>query len=197
MKIYKNTNMKTAVIIHGMPSKKEYFEAKNPSQSNKHWLPWIQRQLILKGILAQTLEFPEPYKSDYKKWKTMLKRFDINKNTVLIGHSLGAGFLVRWLSENKVKVGKVILVAPWIDPKHTLKTGFFNFKINPNIAKRTLGITIIASKDDYRDVVKSAKQLENILKDDNVKFNWFENKGHFTMKDMKTEKFPELLKEIF
>lgn len=189
--------MKTTIIIHGMPTKKEYFNAKNPAQSNKHWLPWIQRQLILKGILAQTPEFPDPYEPVYKNWKKMFERFDIDKETVLIGHSLGAGFIVRWLSENKVKVGKVVLVAPWIDPKHTLKTGFLNFKIDSNLAKKTRGIRIIVSKDDYSEVVQSVKQLGNTLKGDNVKFDWFKNRGHFTMKDMKTEKFPELLKAVF
>jgi len=48
--------MKTAIILHGMPSKKEYYNPKSSAQSNKHWLPWIQRQLILNDVLAQTPE---------------------------------------------------------------------------------------------------------------------------------------------
>lgn len=103
---------------------------------------------------------------------------------------------MRWFSENKVKVGKVVLVAPWIDPKHILKIGFFNFKIDPSTVKRTQAIKVIIFKDDYRDVVKSVKQLGDILKGSNIKFYWFKNKKHFTMSDMKTEKFPELLKAV-
>jgi len=48
--------MKTAIIIHGMPSKEEYFSPKTKSQSNGHWLPWIQKQLILNGILARVFQ---------------------------------------------------------------------------------------------------------------------------------------------
>lgn len=132
----------------------------------------------------------------YKKWKSVFEQFKIDKDTVLVGHSCGAGFLVRWLSENKIKVGRVILVAPWLDPEFTLKTGFFNFKIDPNIAKRTQGLRIITSKDDYSFIIESAEQLKSALRGPNVKFEEFKNKGHFTLGDMKTEKFPELLSAI-
>ena len=44
--------MKTAIIIHGMPSKEEYFDVNGASQSNKHWIPWIQKHLILNNTLT-------------------------------------------------------------------------------------------------------------------------------------------------
>ncbi len=188
--------MKNAIIIHGMPSKKEYFNSKNQAQSNKHWFPWIQRQLILKGILAQTPEFPEPYKPVYEKWRDVFELFKIDKNTILVGHSCGAGFLVRWLSENKIKVGKVILVAPWIDPEHKLKTKFFDFEIDPNLVKKTGGLTIFVSKDDYRFIVESVNQLKNSIKG-KITIKEFANCGHFTFKDLGTEKFLELRDAIF
>lgn len=184
--------MKTAIILHGMPSQKEYFAPRGASQSNKHWIPWIQNQLILNGVLAQTPEFPEPYKPVYEKWRRVFEQFKIDRNAMLIGHSCGGGFLVRWLSENKTNVGKIALVAPWLDPYRSLKTKFFDFKIDPNLAKRAKSLTILFSKDDYRDVVKSVNQLKEGLKGSNIKFKEFTNRGHFTLNDMKTEKFPEL-----
>lgn len=33
--------------------------------------------------------------------------------------SCGAGFLLRWLSENSVRIAKLILVIPWLDPNKT------------------------------------------------------------------------------
>ncbi|MEK7519809.1 MAG: alpha/beta hydrolase [Patescibacteria group bacterium] len=189
--------MKTAIILHGMPSKKEYFNSKSQAQSSKHWLPWLQRQLILKGALAQTVELPEPYKPVYKKWRSAFEQFILRKDTMLIGHSCGAGFLVRWLSENKkIKVGKVALVAPWLDPDHWLKTGFFNFTIDPNLAKRTHELIIFVSKDDNCEMLKSVKMLKETLKGGNITVKEFTDKGHFTFGDMKTEKFPELLKAL-
>lgn len=107
--------MKTAIILHGMPDKEDYFEPTADAESNCHWLPWLQRQLIVKNILAQTPEMPEPYSPNYEKWCSVFNQFTVSEETNLIGHSCGGGFLLRWLSENKQKVGKVALVAPWID----------------------------------------------------------------------------------
>ena len=117
--------MKTAVILHGKPSKEGYFDMTRQSQSNSHWLPWLKQQLIVNGILAQTPELPEPYDPDYKKWKAVFEQFKIDGETILVGHSRGGGFLVRWLSEHKIKVGKVALVAPSLgNPDESPKTDF-------------------------------------------------------------------------
>src|ERR1700741_4554197 len=107
-------SMRTAIILHGMPDRKEYFDPESSAQSNKHWLPWLQRQLIVNDILAQTPELPEPYAPNYAKWCSVFDQFTVDEETMLIGHSCGAGFIVRWLTDNKKKVGKVALVAPFL-----------------------------------------------------------------------------------
>ena len=178
-----------------MPSKEEYFSPKTKSQSNGHWLPWIQKQLILNGILAQTPEMPEPYKPDYDKWCSVFECFKINEDTKLIGHSCGAGFLLRWLSELNVSVGKVVLVAPWINSNRKYDiTMFDNLKIDQNLASKTKGVTIFSSSNDDQDVMDSVEVLKNTLKD--VRILELKNYGHFCFKDMKTDVFPELLEEI-
>ena len=183
--------MKTAIILHGMPSKEEYFSPDGSSQSNKHWLPWIQKELTLNGILAQTPELPEPYDPVYEKWASVFEQFAINEGTTLIGHSCGGGFLVRWLSENKVKVGKVVLVAPFLDPDHDeVKSNFFDFEIDENMAERTQGIFMIFSVDDDCEILDSVNQIRSKVK--NIQIIELLQGGHFTMNDMKTEEFPEL-----
>lgn len=72
-----------------MPDKEEYFNPDIPSQSNHHWLPWLQKQLILNGVLAQTPELPKPYEPDYALQKEVLERFNINNQTILVGFSCG------------------------------------------------------------------------------------------------------------
>lgn len=104
--------MKNAIIIHGMPSREEYYDPANLAPSHNHWFSWLQHQLLLNGILTQTPEMPEPYNAKYNDWSSVIEQFKIDKNTILVGHSLGAGFLVRWLSEQKIEVGRVVLVAP-------------------------------------------------------------------------------------
>lgn len=183
--------MPTAIILHGMPKKEEYFNPDSPSQSNKHWLPWLQKQLILNGILAQTPELPEPYDPVYKKWCSVFERFQTDQDTMLVGHSCGAGFLVRWLSENKVQVGKVALVAPFLDPDHDeVRSDLFQFQIDQDLIQRTKGVAIFVSSDDEQEILTSVQQLQSTLK--GVKTITLSGMGHLTFSDMKTDQFPEL-----
>jgi hypothetical protein len=162
--------------------------------SISHWLVWLQKELLQRDILAQVPAMPVPYNPEYEAWKEILERFPINPETILVGHSCGAGFIVRYLSENQVKVGKVILVAPWIDPVKSLKTGMFNFNIDENLVSKTKGINIFSSTDDDEGIHRSIEILKNMIK--NIKITEFKNYGHFCYEDMKTDEFPELLQEI-
>ena len=183
--------MKTAIILHGKPSKEEYLDPKNPSPSNAHWLPWLQRQLLLYGILAQTPELPEPYEPDYEKWSAVFKQFAIDADTMLVGHSCGAGFLVRWLSERRIEVGKVALVAPWIDPNHNRAPAMFDgLHIDADLAARSRGVRLFISSDDREEVLATAALLESTIK--GIHLQRFSDHGHFTSGDMETEEFPEL-----
>ena len=53
--------MKTAIIIHGYNDQSEFEDTTRPAASNDHWMPWLQRQLLLNGIEAQTPEMPGFY----------------------------------------------------------------------------------------------------------------------------------------
>jgi predicted alpha/beta hydrolase family esterase len=182
--------MKTAIIVHGMPSKEEYLQSGGNSASH-HWFPWLKKELTLAGIVTYTPEMPEPYAPDYEKWKSVLEQFSIDENTILVGHSCGGGFLVRWLSENKISVGKVVLVAPWIDPNHSFAPKMFtNWEIDANLGARVQEISLFISLDDDQEELDTAEILKKFVPGLVVK--QFSDKGHFTMRDMQTEKFPEL-----
>lgn len=184
--------MKSAIILHGMPSKEEYYNPESPSQSNKHWMPWIQRQLILKNILAQTPELPEPFDPKYESWSLIFDQFVINKDTMLIGHSCGAGFLLRWLSEHKVSVGKVALVAPFLDPDHDeVKSNLFDFAVDHDLVSRTKGLNIFFAPEDDKEILTSVNQIRAQLP--TVQITELPGRRLFLYRDMKTDQFPELL----
>lgn len=185
--------MKTAIIIHGLPAKEEYYRQEGDSESNCHWLPWLQKQLIVHGVLAQTPEMPTPYNPTYQEWKEMLERFDLNEDTILVGHSCGGGFILRYLSEENVKVGRVILVAPWIDPEKFLTTGMFDFTLDQNLVLKTKGVTIFESTNDKDGIKESIRRITNDVHGIEVKT--FTDYGHFCFKHMHTRAFPELLEE--
>ena len=186
--------MKRAIIIHGYNNKSEFEDTTRPSASNDHWIPWLQRQLLLNGIEAQTPEMPGFYKPNYEQWKDTLEMFHPDEETILVGHSCGGGFLVRWLSENSKKVGKVVLVAPWIDPTKAIDPEFFNFEIVSDISSRTNGLSVMYSTDDHPEIVTTIETLKQEL--ENVNFIEFQDKGHFVFNSLNSEQFPELLEVI-
>lgn len=186
--------MRTALILHGKPSKEGYYAPQRESESNEHWIPWLQHQLLLKDILTQTPEWPKPYEPKYPDWLEVFKQFNVNKETTLIGHSCGGGFLVRWLSETDVKIDKLILVAPWLDPKKTLKEPFFDFVIDKNLHEKASSIDMLSSTDDDEDILESVDLLLKNVK--SIKHHVFEGYGHFCFSDMNSKEFPELLELI-
>lgn len=190
--------MKTAILIHGYNDKSEYLDTSRPSPSNDHWFPWLQRQLQLKGILAQTPDMPGFYEPNYEGWKEMFERFNLNEETILVGHSCGGGFLVRYLSENDVKVGKVVLVAPWVnpnlDPDFTVDKDFFNFEIEENFVDKTKGVTVMYSTDDSEDITETVNFLKSKTK--RIEFQEFDNKGHFVLSSLNSDRLPELLDNL-
>lgn len=187
--------MKNAILLHGLPSRNEYYNVDMPSASNAHWFPWLQNQLLVHDIKADTPEVQFSYKMIWKDWVKEVERFEINENTLLVGHSMGGGFWVRYLSEHpKLKILKAVLVAPWLNLSHEENTDFFNFELNPKITQQAKQFTIFASDNDHKDVQDTVKFLQKKLL--NTSYKEFHNYGHFCYKDLKTDAFPELIEEL-
>ena len=187
--------MKNAIILHGKPLKEEYYDKIYPSSSNSHWLPWLQKQLLCEDIAAVTPEIPLSYKPEWERWCKEVERFEITPATILVGHSCGGGFWVRYLSEHpELKVSKVVLVAPWLDPDGDETDGMFEFTIDPAIVSRTQSITIFHADNDMGNVQKSVAMLREQVKD--VGYREFHGYGHFCFENMNAIEFPELLQEV-
>lgn len=182
--------MTKVIILHGIKK----IKTNGKPKPIEPWFPWLKDQLALKNIEAQTPELPEPDKPIYEDWLNVFNQFPVDEDTTLIGHSCGGGFLVRWLSESNVRVGKVILVAPWLDPEKNKNKEFFNFIIDKNLTSRTKGIIIFSSDNDFDSIQDSVKTLRDNIAD--IKYKEFHDYGHFYSKDMRTKEFPELLTEI-
>lgn len=186
-----------AILVPGRPDKEEYYDPQYPTNSNSHWFPWLSKQLQVNNVFAVTIETPKPYSPRYDVWKQEFERFEITPETVLVGHSCGGGFLVRWLSENKdKKVGKVVLVAPWLNPENNPVSDtadFFNFDIDSDMVSRTAGVTIFNSDNDQETIHKSVQMIRDTI--EGTHYREFHEYGHFCQKDMGAVEFPELAQE--
>ena len=84
--------MKNAILLHGLPSEKEYYNPDRPSSSSSHWFPWLQKQLLMKEIKADTPEVFRAFEMNWELWVKEVEQFEITENTTLVGHSMGGGF---------------------------------------------------------------------------------------------------------
>lgn len=185
--------MNNAIILHGQPTKDRYFDPTFPASSNYYWIPWLQKQLIVRGIHTATPDVPNNWKPDLATWRKEFERYDVTEETVLVGHSCGGGFLLRWLSEHpEVKPSRVVLVAPWLNPKHPEDTGdFFEFNIDGELTKRT-ELTILYSNDDMPQILDTVKLIKKELP--NAIYKELSGKRHFYDDDCL--ELPELLEII-
>ncbi|MCB0337508.1 MAG: alpha/beta hydrolase [Bdellovibrionales bacterium] len=185
--------MKTALLLHGMPSKDEYFEPNSPSGSNCHWFPWLQKQLIINEYQVWAPDIFHSYQPDYEIWKQEIERYDFNEQSLLVGHSCGGGFLLKWLSENSLCPKKLILVAPWIDPSRERCPEFFECQFDLQLHERT-EIIIYGSDNDHPEIQSSIANIKAVYP--HGRYRNFPGYGHFCSHDIGSDEFPELLDDL-
>ena len=179
------------VLVHGCA------DDENDKYYAKHWQPWIKKELEKRGVKVNLPLMPYPWAPVYEEHKKEFEKLDINENSILIGHSCGANFLVRWLSETGQKIKKLILVAPWNEPNHKIKekAKFYDIsKVDYSFKNNISDGVIIFTSDNEEKIGKdTAKMWTDKL---NAKLIELKNHGHYTEGGMGTVEFPELLEEI-
>src|SRR3989338_1761598 len=183
------------IVIHGCPSNMEKALSPETRTYDKHWIPWIKRELTARGIKTETPLMPDPWEPVYEKFKQEFEKYEVNENTILIGHSCGTTFLIRWLGDTKQKIAKLVLVGPWkiADKDDPFRRAFYDHPIDETISSRVGKIVIFTADDEKEDGKKSAIIVHNALGGEVISLN---GHGHYTLKDMGTEEFPELLEAV-
>lgn len=173
----------------------------------KDWFPWARKVLEKKGYKVIVPEMPDSANPVKKKWiKTLQSEVGTLKNDdILVGHSLGSVAILRFLEtiERKIKVNKVILVAPAIflsvnaieneDDKKVAKDWLGTPIKYEKIRSKAKSFTGILSLND--PWVRYDKSEENIEKNLKGKVVTEEKMGHFTAEEG-VDKLPILLKLI-
>lgn len=194
--------MKNVYILHGICDSEEYYE-RGGSPSNRNWIPWLQKTLMAKGFNCQTPEIPKSYQAKYEDWKNTMALFSINEDTILIGHSAGGGFFLKWLASNQIKIDKLILVAPWKDPfelgnpydEEYRNPAFLKSALDPDLPKRVNEICVFYSPND--DVKGVKETVDRIMETyPGAKLTTLEGYGHFSPEDMGKTELPEILEAI-
>ena len=81
----------------------------------ENWFPWFENELSLLEIPCTIPTFPTPQHQNYADWEKLMDYYCeigmVNEDTVLIGHSCGAIFLVHYLLVHQKKIKGLICVS--------------------------------------------------------------------------------------
>ena len=186
---------RNCIIVHGCPSGPEGERDAATRSFDKHWIPWVRDNLIVRNIPTLTPVMPQPWAPDYAKFKLEFEKHPVSERSILIGHSCGCAFLVRWLGETKRKVDMLVLVAPWKIPRagDPVRQAFYDFPIDATIKSRVRRIVMFTSDTEQENGKRSLAIYHSALGGDVVDLP---HKGHYVIGDMGTCEFPELVDRI-
>ncbi len=181
---------RNCIIIHGGP-----LDAPETDPHQLHtldWFPWVKSELEKRGVKTVIPPMPHPWNPVYHEYKIEFEKLPVGQDTVLVGHSRGCMFLVRWLGETKRSVKKLVMVAPSFIPSgsNEFKKIFYTFNIDETIKERVEHRVIYTSDTEDEDGKKSAEIVNAKLDCEVVSLK---NHGHYTTEDMGSNKFPELV----
>lgn len=142
------------------------------------WKSWLTKELSQHNLEVIRVSMPNTFNAKYEEWEIMFSKYLalIDSNTSLVGHSLGAMFLLKFLSKNPditTIVKGVYLVAPEFKNAYTFACPK---KSLPNHSK----FRFYQSKDD--DIVTWETSTTKVVMDSNLSLNrvfTFEDRGHF------------------
>ena len=182
--------MKNAFIFHGTEGYPE-----------ENWFPWLKQELEKKDYKVYVPHFPSPpiIPAKISEWFAVLKNYElyINKDTIIIGHSLGGVFTLKVLEKLQhpikaaILVGTPIGIEPILNYNRDNSFGGFSFDWK-SILKNAHHFEVFQSDDDPYVSLGNGEQLARNL---NATLNFVPNAGHFNTKAGYT-RFDLLLEKI-
>ncbi|HZS43154.1 MAG TPA: alpha/beta fold hydrolase [Candidatus Paceibacterota bacterium] len=170
--------MKRVIIIHGWGA-----------DSKSDWFPWLKKELEVRGFEVQVPDMPETETPQIDKWVSQLEKIigKTDKNTYLIGHSIGTQTALRYLARPGNAMGGTILVAPWftlmnLEGEDEIAEPWFKTPIDfAMIKKRSSRIVTIFSDND--PVVPFEENTQLFKERLNPEIIIIKNAGHINGED--------------
>jgi hypothetical protein len=178
-----------AVIVHG-----------SYGSPDENWFPWLASELRKIDCRVVVPKLPTPEGQSLQRWRDAFAVGvgPLNSDTILIGHSLGAGFILNLLEDSPTPVRGTFLVSGFLD-----KLGLDAFdRINESFVCRTFawdhirgnaGVVHVYNSDD--DPYVPLEKGRELAKHFNIELTVLHNAGHVNAKAGFTT-FPQLLKDI-
>jgi len=178
------------VILHGTGGSPE-----------GNWFPWLKKELEAAGHNVRIPRFPTPENQSVESWCKVLREEapDFGKDTVLIGHSCGAAYILSILNVLEEPIAKSIFVSGFMEKLNneffdTLNATFIDKDFNWGTIRRNAGeITLFQGDNDPYVPMAAAQRLSDKLK---TPLTVIPNGGHLNA-ESGYDKFPEILKTFY
>lgn len=136
--------MADIVILHG-----------TLGSPNGNWFPWLRHECTALGHQLYVPEFPTPEGQNVEQWCAALRDQApvFGPDTVIIGHSIGATFLLHILATLQTSLKASIFIAPVMDlignPEYDrLNASFIALQWDWQDLRQKLGQAMIMHGDD-------------------------------------------------
>jgi hypothetical protein len=167
------------------------FHIERCTTNKRDWKPWLRTELgeayevIIPGM-------PNSANAQYHEWRIVFEKIIpfLHDGVLLVGHSLGGSFLVKYLSENVFpkKIRGVFLIAACSD-KDAFGYSLASFALPKKMKLRTKKVYLYQSKDDPVVPFAAMEYFKKAFP--KARMRIFEDRKHIN-----TEDFPELLADI-
>jgi len=189
--------MKQIVLIHGGSSFDNYERYLNSLKNGsinyerllwaQKWREWLAQEIVDADVLLP--DFPNKQNAQYEEWKIYFEKLLplLGDDAQLVGYSLGAMFLARYLHESPLDspVRRLVLVSPCYDDESVEDLGSFRVMSATGLEKSAREIHLFHSKDDpvvpFTELAKFQRDLPTAT------VHIFEDRNHFFQPT-----FPEL-----
>ncbi|MFH1771115.1 MAG: alpha/beta hydrolase [archaeon] len=182
--------MKKAILIHS-----------TGGDPDECWYPWLKQELEKRGYEVLIPSFPTPAGQTLENWMNFFEPYwkEVDKETILVGRSIGVPFVLRILEKLDKPVKAAFLVAgfcsdlkleefkPYVDS--FVEQPFDWDKIRNNCKK----FVVYHSNDDPIVKLSFGEEMAKRLQ---TKLTLIKEGGHFNLGTKFGEKFQNILEDI-
>lgn len=124
------------------------------SGPQENWFPWLEAQLLARGIDCHIPQLPTPDGQNVQNWLGILNAtLPKDNNLILIGHSIGAACALHYTAQARHKLAGLFLLCPFVDPMgneyDAYCQSFYDPKPDwPAIAAKVKSIVVMAGDND-------------------------------------------------
>ncbi|MFH1126873.1 MAG: alpha/beta hydrolase [archaeon] len=181
--------MTDVFIIHGAYG--------NPQEN---WYPWLKSELERLNCNVFVPRFPTPTDQTLDNWQKIFAthKARLDENTIIIGHSLGAAFLLRVLEDIKTQIKAAFFISGFTENLNNpvfdeINKTFIDKRYDWDRIKKSSKRFYVFHSDN--DPYIALKQGKNMAQNLGAEMITIKGAGHFN-ENSGYKKFPELLEKI-